>query len=139
MRKSGQPLILVCNLRTHFKLVIRPYFRKTVIAVRQHSAPQPAVTRSTSCINCTESRPYQICPTQKVTSKTILSREKLNYSYKSRAKLFLPWWTTRWWSVPNPSPPASHFPSCIHWELLSVAVVGEKSFPHRLSSRVVAQ
>ena len=29
--------------------------------------------------------------------------------------------------------------SCIPWEFLSVAVVGEKSFPHRLSSRVVAQ
>ena len=29
--------------------------------------------------------------------------------------------------------------SCIHWELLSVAVVGEKSFLYRLSSRVVAQ
>ena len=29
--------------------------------------------------------------------------------------------------------------SCIHWELLSVAVVGEKSFSYRLSSRVVAQ
>ena len=29
--------------------------------------------------------------------------------------------------------------SCIHWEHLPVAVVGEKSFPHRLSSRVVAQ